>query len=108
MPSHPPVPPNCPYFAKDGEDWLFRAPNHWSGVVLASGVEEGLVWTDEHLNGWRPIIAAVARCAWLDEAAKLNGYIAESGEDTSGYIDHLFKRADMLKNAQAWREWGRG
>ena len=55
---------------------------------------------------WRPIIAAVARCAWLDEAYKTKQWYDR--EKCSALKVEPFKAlGDALQNAHAWAEWGK-
>ncbi len=94
--SHPPIPPNCLYFVQDENEWLFRAPNHWRGVLLSDTLcEEG--WTHEHRDAWRPIIACIARCAWLDEGLNQSAKVSTSRQEYGDYCYNL---------AECWREWG--
>ncbi len=83
--NHPKIPPNCPYFDKqDGYPTTFDWPDtfHWE-VGADIGLENRLV------------IAAVARCAWVDEY-KHRMEIQEK-------ID-----VECLDNAEQWSKWGKG
>ncbi len=85
--SHPPIPPNSDYFVKVGNgDYLFQVNPKLS---VHTRVSIAVYDTPEC---WRPIIAAVARCAWMDEAAKIYG------KEPKHYT--------CLKNSEEWRIWG--
>lgn len=50
----------------------------------------------------RKVVAAVARCAWLDEAERLQDVHAEQG-----YVSALCPAAQQaLAKAAAWKKWG--
>ncbi len=55
---------------------------------------------------WRPIIAAVARCAWLDEAYETKK-VYDQEKSTVMKLDRLARCEECLKNAAAWAAWGR-
>jgi hypothetical protein len=68
---------------------------------------------EDWLKANRPIIAAVARCAWLDEA----GNTGSSGFNIcweepygSAYLSEIeMERVrECIKLADAWAKWGRG
>jgi len=87
--NHPPIPPNCLYFGPNG---TFTSP--CSGIITLSAMRKILD------TPWIPIIAALARCAWLDEAVTRTQEREDEGYDTYVPMCH--------KNAAAWAEWGRG
>ncbi len=80
---------------------------------------DGLVWIDGEIRlyvpqpestmyakpnaYWRPIIAAVARCAWLDEGARIQRDVLVDGKPTVGWYD---KTQEAFANAEKWRDWG--
>ena len=108
---HPPIPPNCPWFDtdRDGANW-FMYPGQETGM----GMHE-VVWLDgpmcvgHHrdviLRDFRPIIAAVARCAWLDEAF---GTSDKVGLCFSSKADECMRGRAAIRNADAWAKWARG
>ena len=101
MPSHPPIPPNCPYFeripgARKLDGWLFRFQNEGMDFTLCD-IEGFYDGHEDWLKANRPIIAAVARCAWLDE--ELNRMKERRRLDS---LD------ECRTNAHAWAKWGRG
>lgn len=79
---HPPILPSCGVHVKYGYLQIALC-----GHVLCSGV----IWE-------RKIIAAVARCAWLDEAARL--------DDLNLDFEIMAARKCAIENAEAWRVWG--
>lgn len=95
---HPPIPPNCPYF---------RDSDGWHLLILISAGEER--WFDlSDMNGplaiiWRPVIAAVARCAWLDvhEEARNNNWACEWTHNERGELISKYQ-----VNTESWRVWG--
>ena len=100
--THPPIPPNCPLFVAgafelfDGDGCIFM-------VLLDWPLPEDTVTKRQNqheLEIYRPIIAAVARCAWLDEAERLR-------HDKVWLSDPWDMRTGRAReNAEAWREWG--
>ena len=119
-PTHPPIPTNCGLFLQmdigpDKGRWFMR--HEWSTVALDSA--EGTA---------RTIIAAVARCAWLDEKerryieSKLVTYpegsrfLEEVFDAKGAEWERLHAEMDRLcdwvdeagNNAHAWKAWGRG
>lgn len=104
--SHPPIPPGCPYFKlADSGRWYFVFPNgeaannNYTDILLAE-----LGFTCDVDKEQRPVIAAVARCAWLDEAEKV-----EAAYDENGVIIRTgLCNSQARKNAAAWAAWGRG
>jgi hypothetical protein len=95
----PPVPPNSEFFVKDEGRIFFKGPWHSRGVQLPGLGSQAF---DDKDLGWRKIIAAVARCAWTDEARSWQITEAQRGETTGGilYIGTCFN------NAELWRKWG--
>ncbi len=86
--NHPPIPPGCKYFVEKTngvDDKIYVCFQHDPFCAWP------LIRADKYQ---RPIIAAVARCAWEDEAAKFA-------------MDDL-RRYECQKNAEAWRIWGFG
>lgn len=145
MSDHPPIPPNCPYFVWNSEDdeFDFRQPIHkpyvdggGTGSVCigleGKGSQYDDPWRPEFYGRWRPIIAAVARCAWLDEQDKrikeldmvedhdgvlvLRGkwekcqdVFSKQWEELSAEEDRRRKLTyECWENAEAWAAWGRG
>lgn len=123
---HPPIPPNCRYFERAYDLWGFRnsweqdwSANHSILVLLTEDNQKHWVtqYGTANLQTWRPIIAAVARCAWLDEHKRVNAEWEMFGISVrSGAIDNKGSAAKMeayyqayeasLENAEAWRVWG--
>lgn len=114
---HPPVPPNCPWFDtdRDGSNW-FMYPGQETGM----GMHE-VVWLDgpmcagHHrdvvLRDFRPIIAAVARCAWLDEIERLRPAMNGESRTMAAFKGITASGKLMVKagqNASAWVKWARG
>ncbi len=96
--NHPPIPPNSPYFRESSE-----GNNDWHFVLLISAGEER--WFDlDDMKGalasiWRPVIAAVACCAWRDEDDRI---LRE--EPRIGNLVSIRKCEDAF---DAWRDWGK-
>ncbi len=101
---HPPIPPNCPYFKKSitGEMCFFiDDPRRWPcGGVQLGDIRE---W-QRHLI---PLIAAAARCAWLDESERRDVPFKE-GFFPTGSPEHndCVRRRTAKENAENWRLWG--
>lgn len=99
----PPIPPNCPYFEVEA----FEAHDlNRVYFVLPHGAGQWRVGFPEPERN--RIIAAVARCAWLDEAERLrrlwrvkalegNVQAADSAESNARGAD---------KAAELWKKWG--
>ena len=83
--SHPPIPPNCPNFKRHGELFILQ-PARCDHTHVCVG-------TEDPPSAWIPVIAAVARCFWMDEAERLNTRCI-------AYQAH--------ENAKAWAKWGKG
>lgn len=90
MLEHPPIPPNC------------------------ERVEQAL--KDKYAPLLKDIIAALARCAWLDEAERL-ARDSQHAPIKEGRIypnltgishDNMGRRIAAMNNAEAWAKWGRG
>jgi hypothetical protein len=88
--NHPEVPPNCPYFYINplGRIWFQIEPD-----TLDSYCDCPI--DVEPPDIVRPVIAAVARCAWLDVA-----YDNRAMSDCTGRLAE--------KRAGEWKKWGRG
>ena len=93
--THPPMPTHCPYFESG---FYFRYPER----IAQTRVSRTGLRLDRVSRLERPIIAAVARCAWLDEYHKLD----ESSALMKATWD---KDLDVIawNNAQAWSKWGK-
>jgi hypothetical protein len=112
--THPPIPPNCKYFEEvEGECQFhirfskFEYTNPDSQFIFCILEDAGPME--------RPIIAAVARCAWLDEAEKFNAEFYNLCDLEDGNQEQLERGLhldDVLipgayGNAKAWAEWGK-
>jgi len=116
--SHPPIPPNSPcWFEVTGDPhdrnglWFspfayHRDPKNWShDQTFPWDFKQSELFNEEE----RCIIAAVARCAWLDEAERLSRAYSKEHEQI------VFSRVGDPKpdfvvakeNAEAWRVWGK-
>jgi hypothetical protein len=105
----PEIPKNCPYFeVNEGHTFFVWPETHPQSISYTrmGGIENVKACH-------RRIIAAVARCAWLDEAErfreKSNEIVAESipcfpsgGE----YGETLQSIQGCINNANAWKAWG--
>lgn len=104
--NHPPIPPNCPYFA------LYK---HRGCYCFAYKSDEDLndqwdqiVELDNCGPNFRRIIAAVAEVAWRSEYesifnANCHRLVYVDWPDEAITASHR-----CIKNAEAWRLWGRG
>ena len=81
--NYPPIPPNCELFKLK----LVGVHTFWMAGRA--------VWLDRVQPSERPIIAAVARCAWTDEETKRTIECFR--------IDEI---REAFRNAEAWRVWG--
>lgn len=97
----PPIPPNCIQFQKSGNSLIdsFNTPAGYVALI-----------TIHNNSYWRPIIAAVARCAWLDFAMKCNKTLDSVDADTPNLEmvcgDLNSAASDAFNNAEAWSVWG--
>jgi hypothetical protein len=93
-PPIPPLPPNCGHFREQY-------------FLLSCGETICLLGTAR----WRPIIAAVARCAWLDEAQALDvthkHAFSEMRAFPTIHRDEHAKYVAAIANAKAWAKWGK-
>ena len=105
---HPAIPPNCPYFESHAN---LGIPSQWR-FVARPAVD---MFVDKASPMFRPIIAAVARCAWLDECIRLDAILgdvcnsnceADNPADivSTSSIRHALQKTKI--NAEAWRIWG--
>ncbi len=91
----PPLPPNG-LLEKDSDLFIY---GNLEPVSICMGKGED--------KSWRAVIAAVARCAWLDEAKKLQQESFAQVSKDDGYK----MRQDAMTaqdNADAWDAWGKG
>lgn len=99
-PTHPPIPPNAEYFRYDNgdEEWVFCVLIG-PGEIRSLSLPTGGIFS----RLWRPIIAAVARCAWMDEGRRRCAALdaIDGGSMTGVRHDN-----ESESNAEAWREWG--
>jgi len=87
----PPIPPNCPFFKKDIRgtyNFVFRDVYY----SLCGRLHQQV----------RTVITAVARCAWLDEARRI--------ESIRRKKEYCHKRTGRItvayEHAEKWRKWG--
>ncbi len=93
MNERPPIPPNCEFFSR-------LRPQFTLVVYQGQCCTLDIDLTQPMDCSIRLIIAAVARCAWLDMAERMNStYDPEHGPNLTS-ID------TAVKNADAWRVWG--
>ena len=102
MSDHPPIPPNCPYFEKGY--FAFDSQNICSQDRCFIKMDEINLHPE-----WRPIISAVARCAWLDEYQKVDKKYRERIplEPTEEQGILIAEAGMVFSNADAWAEWGK-
>lgn len=98
---HPPIPPNCNFFLERPDGTIeFRTTDIPNVHNLANlGMKH---WDDDRYSYWRPIIAAISRCGWLDEASRLY----PSGGDFRKDLDSANKYDVAKENAEARERWG--
>ncbi len=108
---HPPIPPGCKNFEdlKNGRK-----------VFSCEQTCVCFQWRDEnqnsvdnftyHLKLWRAVIAAVARCAWMDE-----GVLAQIEMERNSVKAHSIewkkqhsRYCESLRNETAWAKWQKG
>lgn len=92
--NHPPAPPNCAQFKSFDYEC-----SHFETFENGFDADEQYVVTPLECPPLRlrPIIACVARCAWLDECWRL----------ASGDERRWNREAEIARdNAEAWRLWG--
>ncbi len=112
MNEHPQIPPNCQYFKKSSvlEGKFFEFVSDGGGLFS--------IPLNIKSSSWRPLIASVARCAWLDEVERLEKELeAMCQRNISRY--EVFNRSPDIEstgdlrvametaesNAKAWKEW---
>ncbi len=83
--NHPEVPPGCTLLKTDEHGvWIY-------GIAMEIGMN------------YRPIIASIARCGWVDERKRLDGL-------SGGYDDECLMRAwarfETHDQEEEWRLWG--
>ena len=101
-PTLPPIPPDCPEFSSDDLlGWYF---------VLPGGVRIYLEGFDDvaRLPNCRKHISYFARCAWRDEAERIEvwrgrAWMSETKESMRENQEILIQ---ARQNAEAWRVWG--
>lgn len=117
-PAHPPIPPNCELFYVDSGATCFQV------ISLRSKFKRPFkINTPERVQAippnWRLVIAAVARCAWLDERERRSLNVEEFEAQYKGDLEALKKNGEVYwlqqgwwadegnKNAAAWAAWSR-
>lgn len=107
----PPIPPNCPYFERDG---YFKTPAlAWDGyglVNLEPPERDNFALDGEEqikvLREWRPIIAATAIAFWEKEYNRLVKTGASFNERCAEF-DAVTGKIHALGQAQTdWEDWG--
>jgi len=112
-PTHPPIPPNCPYFREPkSEDAWFEVPGGCYSSEEQEQVDGPLLSSCGH---WCPIIAAVAQVAWLKLAKACEAKIPYP--PSSKIPEMQWKQEEYnasrdlqlaLNNAAAWERWSEG
>jgi len=110
--SHPPIPPNC---TLKSYKWT-SVPGRVTALLPFDGGHPHIDSVDG--PACRLVIAAVARCAWLDEADRIRANIIASVSLPEEVVDEMLAcnpeafpcAADEIRkaraNAEAWRVWG--
>src|SRR3990167_5127383 len=90
--THPPVPPG-PHWKRQGSLFIVpkSRPEH---TWICIGMEDPP-------TPWKPIIAAVARCGWVDEAVQQTEFFLQAGSSRQEYADRC------IHMAEAWACWER-
>lgn len=99
---HPPLPPNCPYFGTDRTPFSFNF------------MENFHPWTPEFSPHQRKIIAAVARCSWLDEYDRLFSDLSAMCERNCNPERTELEKTAAIRDAmdncttyeEQWKLWG--
>lgn len=96
--SHPPIPEDCEYFDRVNGRYVW-APSY---------IEDS--WLDSPIPETRCVIAALARCAWLD-MRKGPIDVSFQKQCEGGDVNNFFAKLDgwtnyCEANAEAWRVWG--
>jgi len=102
---HPPIPPNCDSFEDCGGLWVFKFSFRHSVFIY-----------EVDSKSWkygRRIIAAVARCAWMDEADRLRAGFFDRYHCVTSDVrcEWEIMKAGVdkaLANERAWMRWGNG
>jgi len=99
--THPPIPPNCPYFKEDADGWCWRF--RYDDVLLD---ETKYKWThmQEHSRSFRPIIASVAATFWRKEAERLEK-MAEKATSYKKYLAADRQEKEARQHAASWLTW---
>ncbi len=87
--SHPPLPPNC--------DLLYEPEASKGPYWIINNLAETSICLVDTDKDDRKVIAAVARCSWLDEAERIEDFESLEFHD---------QRMIAHENAVAWQEWG--
>ena len=107
MNDHPPIPPNCERFEiRDGN--LFFLVNSWTESDCAE-LKFRDEWVEFDRLTWPIKFGAIciARCAWLDEAKRLNNLRKEQRhKPVSERPNYTSPWVDANINADAWRVFG--
>ena len=101
----PPIPPGCPYITVWKRGVLDPETAGRDGTLVLSipGIgNEAIGLITELEKDGRALIAAVARCAWLDEAKK---HSTDAVDDVLTMRPYLQVQAEQ--KAEAWAAWGR-
>ena len=105
--SHPPIPPNC--------RWFFHADFPYAQIkrklVFLYERDDEAFPLDDVPDSMKYIIAAVARCAWLDEHDRIiketNALPDAEKWERVNSPDFRFGLLTIEENAKAWGKWGK-
>lgn len=113
--THPPIPPNCPYFREYPEFGIvFVWPDSGVPDDSASGFADQALPLDKLKRTDKPIIAAVAEVAWREESERLDRDWSTKYEGTPRSSDIVEANGLLIEIgkveaiARAWRAWGKG
>lgn len=94
---------------------IFEEEFQWARHVQSLGAYwekdgDDAVCLDEDYHPDRILLACYQRCAWLDEARRVELIVLEKSDDPTGDTgwDDITRNQNTsaLENAEAWRIWG--
>lgn len=100
MNEHPPIPPNCPYFAPQSEGP--GEPESWWLMLPDKDPIQCVCHCD---SAWRPVIACIASQYWGLEHDKMSAHIPPR-DDMAARATYSEKMADVYEHIVAWMRWG--